>query len=246
MPEMPVRIEVAHGTGHLFAREMIARNHYLRTFPDPRGMPLTYSVFLGAEWVGALVFCRPESNRCYQGALTYGSIADRAAGRAEYDRWEVLNLARVWLSPSVQDGGSLCRPDLLPGFTDRKGQWRSTFASGLVRAAILAVRYDYLMFYPPCFLEEPYQIRAILSYCDTRVHRGVLYRAARFGLARVNRDGVETWWSADVPPLDAAQDDAVRKVSRLDSRSISKRAMRRDRVAQGDLFAAIAAGMHDS
>lgn len=237
-----IRLEVAVGADYFRCREMLIRNHYLRTFPDPRGMPLTYSIRVAGAWAGTLVFCRPESNRRYAGDLTYGSTADLHSGRARFDRWEILNLARVWLDPSVQHGGHLCRPESLPGFTDRRGTWRSSFASGIVRAAILAVRYDYLMLYPPCWVEEPYQIRAILSYCDTRVHRGVIYRAAGFHLAGCNRGGIETWYDDNVPPLDVNQDTAVRHVSKLDARSTSKRAARRRAVASGDLTAALAFG----
>lgn len=231
-------IECAVGAEFARCREMLVRHHYLRTFPDPRGMPLTYAVRLDGAWVGTLVFGRPESNRCYRGEMTYGSTADRDAGKCRFDRWEVLNLARVWLDPCVQPGGHLCRPDALPGFADRKGRWRPAFASHVVRAAIWAVRYDYLMLYPPCWVEEPYQIRAVLSYCDTRVHRGVIYRASGFALAGANREGIETWYTVDVPPLDPERDAAVRLASRLDGRSASKRAARRRAVAQGDLFAA--------
>lgn len=204
----------------------LVRFHYLHTFPDPRGMPLVYSVRLGEEWVGTLVYTRPESNRCYQGGLTYGSAADIAAGRAEYDRWEVLNLARVWLSPAFQTGGSRCDPDTVPGFFDRRGVFRSTLASTVVRESMNRIRLDYLLRYPPCFLEEPYQLKVVLSYCDTRVHRGVLYRSSGFTLARRNRDGIETWKSPDLPPLDEAADAEVRRASRTSSRSQRKRAAR--------------------
>jgi len=47
--------------------------------------------------------------------------------------------------------------------------------------------------YPPCFLEQPYQLRVCLSYCDTRVHQGTIYRASGFALARQNNQGIETW-----------------------------------------------------
>lgn len=205
---------------------MIARFHYLGTFPDPRCMPLVYSVRLRGEWIGTLVYGRSESNRCYQGELTYGSLADVRAGRAKWDRWEVLSLARVWLIPAVQTGGERCSPEEVPGFRDRKGVFRSTLASEVVGLSIDRVRLDYLLMYPPCFLAEPYQIRVISSYCDTRVHRGVLYRASGFRLGRANRAGVETWYYDRVPELDAAQDAEVRAASRHHDRSKRKRAAR--------------------
>jgi hypothetical protein len=78
-----------------------------------------------------------------------GSQADVAAGRAQFDRWEVLNLARVWLAPTVQVGGQWHRPSILPGFTDRRGLWRSTLASTVITEALGRVGYDYLTAHPP-------------------------------------------------------------------------------------------------
>jgi hypothetical protein len=62
-------------------------------------------VLQDGERVGCLLFGRPEATACYTGGLTYGSQADVAAGRAAFDRWEIVNLARVWLHPDVQAGG---------------------------------------------------------------------------------------------------------------------------------------------
>lgn len=228
-----LELSVASGLEHALCAGAICQFHYLRTFPDPRGMPVVYSVRLRGRWVGTVCFGRPESNRCYKGGLTYGSIGDVAAGKARRDRWEVLNLSRVWLSPEVQHRGELCHPDFVPGFLDRKGVFRTTFASCVVRAAIHAIRVDYLLIYPPCFLEEPYQIRSVLSYCDTRVHRGVLYRAAGFSLSRTNRAGIETWFTDDVPTLSETEDARVRHASKHNDRSQKKRAARGQLGTQG-------------
>jgi hypothetical protein len=118
------------------------------------------------------------------------------AGRAEYDRWTILNLARVWLHPSVQRGGAFYSPELLPGYTDRRGVWRSTLASTVIELALARVGYDYLRTHPPCFPDEPYQIKVVLSYCDTTKHKGTIYRAAGFELARTNERGIETWYTS--------------------------------------------------
>lgn len=219
MPHLEISHSVATGIEWLMCRGMIQRFHYLHTFPDPRCNPLVYSIRLCSEWIGSLVFGRPESNRCYQGELTYGSLADRQAGKCRYDRWEVLNLARVWLVPSVQPGGSYYGPERIPGFVDRKGVFRSTLASSVIDRCLTTIGLDYLLMYPPCFLEEPYQVRVILSYCDTRLHRGVIYRASGFHLARKNREGVETWWTDRVESLSDQEDEAVRSASRQHSRS---------------------------
>jgi len=209
------------GSARRWAKEMVIAGHYLHTAPDPRTRPFCYVVELGSQsWIGCLWFGRPESTRCYRGGLTYGSLDDVEARRAKFDRWEVLNLSRVWLSPEVQPGGRLYSPEHLPGFIDRKGLWRSTLASSLIRKALAQIGADYLLAHPPCFVEQPYAIRAVLSYCDTSLHRGVIYRAAGFSLARTNRAGIETWWTDGVAPLTPCQDRCVRELAETHPRSV--------------------------
>lgn len=215
---LDVSVSVANGLLREQLRAVVERNHYLRSAPDPRTRPLCYEVTVGSCSVGCLWFGRTQSTSCYRGLLTYGSQDDVASGRAAFDRWEVLNLSRVWLNPYVQPGGPLHGPRL-PGFTDRKGQFRSTLASTVIRLALRRVGLDYLLAHPPVFLDQPYRIRAVLSYCDTRLHRGVIYRAAGFTLSRCNEDGIETWYTTAVAPLSDAKLEAVRQASERCPRS---------------------------
>lgn len=209
-----------------WARGQVRLHHYLHNPVDPRCCPFIYIVRIQSEPIGCLVFGRTEATACFQGGLTYGGAADVRSGRARFDRWELLNLARVWFSPRVQPGGDLYGVEFLPGFTDRKGQWRSSLASETLRDALCRVGFDYLMRRPPCFLDEPYAIRAVLSYCDTRLHRGTIYRAAGFRLARCNRAGIETWFTTSVAGLTAAEDFDVRQASERSPRSIRLRSQR--------------------
>lgn len=166
------------------AQRMVSEHHYLHTPVDSRTSPLAYIV----RWqqfpagslteVGCLIFGRPESTRCYSGSLTYGSLDDVAQGRARYSRWEIINLARIWLDPRIQRGGA----DYIPNA-----------ATNILAQALRRVVIDYLIARPPCFLDEPWPLRVCLSYCDTRRHTGALYRAANFSLARRNEDGIETY-----------------------------------------------------
>jgi hypothetical protein len=208
----------------LWCKDHIERGHYLHTWPDPRTRPLAYQVWRMTPWgnwrIGCLVFGRPEATRCYKGELTYGSLLDVSTGRAIYDRWEVLNLSRVWLDPSVQCGGLLCLPEMLPGFIDRKGAWRPALASHVIGAALRRVGFEYLLDHPVCFVEQPYLIRAVLSYCDTRLHRGSIYRASGFELARTNAAAKQTWWTSTVSPLTSEQDAAIRSLAATHPRSI--------------------------
>ncbi len=209
-----IRVEPATAAETDWAARQVVARHYLHSAPDPRGRPFCYVVRLGTELVGCLWFGRPESTRCYDGGLTYGGHEEVAGGRAAYDRWEILNLSRVWFSPDVQPGGRLYSADHLPGFTDRQRCWRSTLASVTIRTALARVGWDYLLAWPPVWVDEPYRIRAVLSYCDTKLHKGTIYRAAGFTLARVNDAGIETWWTPAVADLSEAEDASVRAASR--------------------------------
>lgn len=215
-----------------WAQQQVRAHHYLRAPVDPRCRPLAYVVELHypemlPQRVGCLIFGWPEATRCYQGELTYGSQADVASGRARHDRWSVLNLARVWLHPHVQTGGVWYRSDLLPGYHDRSGLWRSALASWCVGQALTQVGYDYLVAHPPVWIEQPYRIEVVLSYCDTNRHKGTIYRAAGFNLARTNPRGIETWYTtAAVGALTAEQDARIRRLAERCQRSQTKRAAR--------------------
>lgn len=219
-----IALELADRAGVEWTQHQVAAHHYLRAPVDPRSRPLVYVVELHhpqilLQRVGCLIFGRPESTRCYAGSLTYGSQADLQVGRCRFDRWEVLNLARVWLSPLVQEGGQWCRPSLLPGYVDRRGLWRSALASTVITQALARVGYDYLMVHPPVDCQYPYQIRVVLSYCDRRRHKGTIYRAAGFQLARTSERQIETWYTTAVAPLSAEQDAAIRCLSETSQRS---------------------------
>jgi len=195
------------------AQRTVTTHHYLHAPVDPRCSPVAYDIVLGAPEcylrAGVLIFGRPEATRCYAGALTYGSLKDVQAGRAQYDRWEVLNLARVWIHPQMQVGGEHYTPDLLPGYTDRRGVWHSTLTSTAISLALGRIGYDYLMKRPPVDCAYPYQVRAVLSYCDTRLHKGTIYQAAGFSLARTNERGIQTWYTPAVTPLTAEEDTYI-------------------------------------
>lgn len=224
-----IRLHLADSRGLDWAQGVVADHHYLRAPVDPRCSPVAYLIEIErgpSSVVGCLVFGRPEATRCYDGALTYGSLKDVQDGRAAYDRWEVLNLARVWLSPVVQYGGRYCSERFLPGFVDRRGIWRSTLARDAILSALTTIGYDYLMQRPPCFVEEPYDIRVVLSYCDTSLHKGTIYRAAGFQLARINDKGIETWYTPAVAPLTSYQRQMVEKRAGQSWRSKRHRAAR--------------------
>lgn len=221
---MTIALRLADRAGAEWAQRQVAAHHYLHAPVDPRSRPLVYIVQLIAPKVdrpiGCLIFGRPEATRCYDGALTYGSSADIQDGRARFDRWEVLNLARVWFDPCVQQPGYLYHnPAYLPGFYDRHYTFRSTLASAVIAQALSRVGHDYLTAHPPVDCAYPYQIKAVLSYCDRRQHKGTIYRAAGFRLARTNERQIETWYTTAVAPLSPEQDADIRCLSETSQRS---------------------------
>jgi hypothetical protein len=178
--------------------------------------------------VGCLIVGRPQATRCQS---WYGSVDDAAAGRCAVTRWQVLNLARVWLVPSVQAGGPDCAAEQLPGYIDRHGRWHSTLASDALRQLASRVGFEYLLARPPVFLDEPYEVRWLLSYCDSRQHRGVIYRAAGFELYRTNEDGLQTW-RLPLPSLTQAEHASIATASAACPRARRFRSDRHQQQAQ--------------
>jgi hypothetical protein len=205
-----------------WAAAEITAGHYLRRMPDPRTSCEVFKVVINGIKGGALVFGRPEATRC---GNWYGSVEDVAAGRCEVTRWQVLNLARVWLHPAFQAGGRYVEARQVPGYVDRRGAFRSTLASDVLNQAAAMIGCEYLLCRPPCFLEEPYDVRWLLSYCDTNLHRGTIYAAAGFELYRTNDRGIQTWRLA-LPGLTTEEDEQVRTVAMTHPRSVTYRAQR--------------------
>src|SRR5437762_2877024 len=115
-----------------WAQQICASQHYLARRVHPCSRPLAYLVMYGEVRVGILVFGRMQSTRCHH---WYGNLDDLKRGWARLSYWEILVLMRVWLDPRLQYGGEWCKPDFVPGFYDRKGQWRSAVASTMVQEA---------------------------------------------------------------------------------------------------------------
>lgn len=200
-------VELADKEGLAWAQEQVAQYHYLKSPIDVRCSPVAYLVLLGSERVGCLIFGRPEAARCNG---WYGSVEDVQSGRCPLTRWQILNLARAWLSPDIQQGGSFYVPNA---------------ATWAIAQALRRIVYDYLILRPVVWMEEPYEIREILSYCDTRIHHGTLYRAANFYLKRTNEHGIETYVRA-TRRLTHAEHRAIEQASMHSQRSQKLRARR--------------------
>lgn len=226
---MTVTVTPLDRPGLAWAQGIVAEHHYLRSSVLGRACPEAWSVDTEKlDYCGCLIVGRPQATRCLG---WYGSLEDLAAGRVEASRWQVLSLARVWLSPDVQRGGDYHDPEHLPGFTDRRGVWHSTLASTALRQLARRVGFEYLLARPPVFLEQPYEVRWLLSYCDTSKHRGTIYAAAGWELYRTNENGIQTW-RTPLPPLTAEQHAAVAEASAACPRARRFRAERERERAQ--------------
>src|SRR6266705_6024474 len=128
-----------------WAQEQVTNFHYLHKPVDVRSSPMAYLVEHEGSKVGCLIFGRPE---CPFVKGWYGSLESVARGECRLSRWCLLNLARVWLHPSIQHDGA---------------NYIANAATWVVAQSLRRVVYDYLIEKPPVWMQEPYEIREILS-----------------------------------------------------------------------------------
>lgn len=207
---------LADRAGLYWAQTQVMQFHYLHRPVDVRCCPLAYLVLYAGEPMGCLIFGRPEATRVLG---WYGSVADVQASRCRLTRWEVLNLARVWLHPDLQIGGQCYLPNA---------------ASRVIGQALRRVGSDFLLHRPPVWLEEPYEIRECISYCNLNLHHGALYRASNFRLVRTNPSGMATY-ARTLRHLTHAEHAQIARRSAADPRARRLRAARM--VQQHPLFA---------
>lgn len=212
---------LADAAGLRWSQAQVTQHHYLHTPVDVRCRPLAYLVMLFEQPMGCLIFGRPEATKV---TGWYGSVEDVQAGLCAYTRWQILNLARVYLDTRIQRGGEFADSHILPGFYDRRRIWRSTAASYVIDLALERIAFEYLYHRPPVWMDQPYELAHIISYCDTRFHKGTIYRSAHFERVRVNGQGIETYRRA-TRPLTHAEHAALAKRSREDRRAQRLRAL---------------------
>jgi hypothetical protein len=209
-------LTLADREGLAWAQKQVTAHHYLHHPVDVRCRPLAYLVQYDGSPMGCLIFGRPEATNC---GGWYGSVEDVAAGKCPLTRWQVLNLARVWLDPDLQRDGQC--------YVRNAATWA-------IGQALKRVGYDFLIHRPVVWMNEPYEIRDILSYCDKNKHNGMLYRVSSFQLKRpANRNGIETY-VRPLRRLTHAEHAEIGMRSSLDQRA---RRLRSDRmVTQTALF----------
>lgn len=157
--------------------EMATKHHYMRQPIHQRACPFGWAVAFDGQ------VCQSDGRPA--GFIVFASIHyTRLKGEFGYPglptKWQVLSLARLWLHPDFQTGGRLYGTDILPGFTDRKGVFRSRLATVIIEMALSLVQNRWLEVHPPRFPDEPYHILKVISYANMGRFTGAIYRAANF------------------------------------------------------------------
>lgn len=222
-PQHHMTLQLAGQADLDWAQQLCVDQHYLHRKVHDLARPLAYLILVDHQRAGCLLFGRPQCPRVKQ---WYGSLADVQRGNAKLTQWEMLNLYRVYILPdyqrTAQQTGQHYRPDVLPGFVDRRGEWRSTLASTAVEMALDLVVADYLVRYPPAFLHLPWQLRQCISYCQSQYYSCTLYLASAFTQVRENR-GLRTY-ARSLRDLTPQEIHRITMASMVNEQSRQKRA----------------------
>jgi hypothetical protein len=164
-----VTLTIELGDNHdvRWAQQMVIEHHYLHQPVDPRARPMVYVVRRNDVRLGLVMLGIPHATKC-AGWWGYPGLPTQ---------WQVVDLCRIWLHPDVQANGQFCEPSIVPGFHDRRGQWRPAVASWAIAQVLGRVQADRVRLWPPVLLSEPYQILLAISYHDPQYHRGTIYKA---------------------------------------------------------------------
>jgi hypothetical protein len=149
--------------------EMVEEKHYLRTWPHPKARPMSYIVKYEGLRLGLAVVTCPHATKC-RGWWGYEDLPTK---------WQVVDVSRIWLHPNIQKGGVFCKPEIVPGFMDRKNTWRPAAASWLVSSLLARVQKDRIKIWPPVYPNQPYHILLAISYHDPNYHNGTIYKQSR-------------------------------------------------------------------
>ncbi len=134
---------------------MAVDHHYMGKAVHPRACPFGWAV----EFDGELY--HSDGKPC--GFIIFASVHfTRLKGEFGYPglptKWQILLLSRLWLHDDLPRNSETC----------------------VIGKALRMVQRRWLDVHPPRFLDEPYHIVKVISYADTRFHRGTIYRAANF------------------------------------------------------------------
>ncbi len=165
---MELRLTLGDKNDLAWAQETVAAHHYLKRKADSRSRPMVYVVWHGRVRMGLCIVGIPHATR----NGNWWGYPDLPT------QWQVVDLSRIWLDPEYQRGGGMARPDTVPGFADRRGEFRPTTATWLIHQVLERVQRDRISLWPPVFPLQPYHILLAVSYHDPAYHRGTIYRMA--------------------------------------------------------------------
>lgn len=151
-----------------WAQSTVIAHHYLHAKVDPRARPMAYIIRLDGRRVGLVMAGIPHATR-NRGWWGYPGLPTQ---------WQVVDLCRIWLDPSIQRGGECAQLGIVPGFVDRRGEFRPTVATWAIHGVLGRIQRDRVALWPPVYPEQPYHILLAVSYHDPKFHRGVIYREA--------------------------------------------------------------------
>ena len=141
--------------GRAWLNAMATVHHYMHRPVHRRASPFGWAVNFDGE------LYQPDG--APSGFIMFASIHyTRLRGEFGYvglpTKWQVLSLSRLWLH------------DNLPRNSE----------TVVIAKALKQVQARWLEVHPPVDWNQPYQVRKIISYSDSRDHQGTIYRAANF------------------------------------------------------------------
>ncbi len=163
-----LKIELGDRLNVDWAQRTVIEHHYLHQPVDPRARPMVYVIRHDDFRQGLVMLGIPHATRC-AGWWGYPGLPTQ---------WQVVDLCRIWLDPDLQAGGYWCRPGVVPGFVDRRGEFRPTVATWAIHEVLQRVQRDRVRLWPPVYPSQPYHIELAISYHDPLYHRGTIYRHA--------------------------------------------------------------------
>lgn len=184
----PLILKLADAQGLKVAQALFKEKHYMHQEVHDLARPMVYQVLreYDGELVGAILYSRPQAARTYGSKRDittelgrWGNLNDVRKGRAPRTQWEILNLARFYLAPTLQRRDSR---DYVPNA-----------ASILLAESLWSVCVDYLVVWPPAYFSEPWELKECVSYCARDRFFCTLYLASAFRLVRTNKDGLQTY-----------------------------------------------------
>lgn len=166
---MTLDIRLGNKNDLAWGQATVTARHYLHQPVHRQARPIIYVISSQDRYLGLIMASLPH--------------ATKNGGWWGYDglptQWQVCDLSRVWLDPAIQLGGELSRPEIVPGFIDRKGIFRPTVATWAIGQVLDRIQVDWVSSWPPVYPSLPYHVLLVISYQDPAFHqRGIIYRQA--------------------------------------------------------------------